>query len=457
MPTAAELINKSVKGFKTGYANDPENIIAGPKELLEKCDDYEKEKIVLNKRDISKRDRLNIAVDIEKTANPDIEYIKRRNDDILLCKSLLDNPCDGARRNVDVRSMKLYKRFMRDIESGVGELAKIMSVGGSGTGAEWIPTGWSTQLQEKIQLERKLAALIPQFTMQQTPYKYPIQTTFALAQRQAEDTDSTDSTVGTGSPTFTAQKLTVSIPVTYEDEEDSIIDMLPLVKQQMAIALSRAEENCLINGAYTTNPGTALTTYDSDNGTIGNVREMISATNYFGLRCLALANSYVTSLTTLYDTDVIAMAKALGVYFDPTKCAFVAGTSMWLQLATVKTSGGIPLLQSYYNTGDAKQTFMNAANVGHILGVPVIRSEFMRELLNTSGYYDGITTTTCGLLLFRTDAFKIGNHKRGVMVESERRPRTQRTDLIASMRQDFQSMFPIASNKVVNYGYNHTT
>jgi HK97 family phage major capsid protein len=375
----------------------------------------------------------------------EIKKLQSRNDDILLTSAIMYGTERDGRPSPRIKELNIYKSFMRDIETNASELLKAaMGTGTTGYGPEWIPTGWSNSLVAMFELTRTVAAAFPSFVMPQNPFNYPAQTSRTTAYIIAEGADATDSNIGTSYVQFDAKRLTVSCPVTRELEEDSIISMLPAIKGDIANTLSRAEENALING-FNGN------TYDSDNSAASNALRI-----YSGLRPLALANSYTTDVGTSFPTlaQINAMCKLLGIYYQPSDCIWIAGTSVWTQLRGLTDANNNALVVTLDKMGPAAT--IKTGVLGELFGSPVYRSEFMRETLNTLGKYDASTTTKAGLLLVNTKGFMIGN-RRGITVESDYRPRTQTTDIVASMRQAFMPMHAIASNHMVHFGINVTT
>lgn len=365
---------------------------------------------------------------IHKTASNDAQVIEfqKRSDDVFLLSSLL---------NVKPFETKLFKSLSGWLkESAQSELAKAMTTGGSTSGAEWVPTGYSAQLMQMIENERILAKFFPSFQMPQSPYIWPITTGRPTAYLATEGSAVTESTDPTSNLTFTAKKLMAYISVSYELEEDAIIAILPELKNALALSLADAEENAILNGC-------ADNSIDSDNSTAGDQRRAV-----VGLRKLAIANSYTTDLATFNSDTLGALRKNLGKFFDPTKCGIICSVSGYEQLTRLKDASGNAVCLTVDKAG-AAATFDKGV-IDRAFGMPVVLSGKSRDNINASGIYDGVTTTKTSIQIVRFDAFKIG-YRGGVFNESQRQAKTQTTDLVASMRMAFMPMFPIASNPVV--------
>lgn len=361
-----------------------------------------------------------------------VEFQKRADDCVLLASIL----------KVHVTETSLYKSFSSWMKSqGESELKKAMTTTGSHTGSDWVPNGYSAELMRMIEAERKLANFFPSFNMTQNPFIWPITTAEPTAYLATEGAAVTESADATASLTFSAKKLMCYISVTDELEEDSIISILPTIKESMARSLATGEENAILNGC-------ADNTIDSDNTTAGDQRRAVN-----GLRSLAIANSYQTDLGTFNSDTLGAMRAKLGKFYAPDKCIFIASPSGFEQLSRLKNASGDYVMMTMDKLGN--DAVIKTGQVGQVMGSPVVLSGLSRDILNASGKYDATTMTKCAITLVRTDAYKIGR-RGGIKTGTQRQEKTQTTDLVASTRIAFMPMFPIASNATVWNGYNIT-
>lgn len=377
-------------------------------------------------------------VDVLKSNSdkPEVKAFQSTCDDLLVLNAIMKCKEDYA----GVKSTKLYKRLQSQLQSG-SELSKALTTGGSTTGAEWIPTGWSSQLQGMIDLELKVAPQFPTFSMPQSPYEFPVQTSHATAYKIAEMGEVTASTPATNKITFTAAKLATQVQASYEMEEDSIIAVLPMIKSELALSIARGIDNVLVNGC-------ADNSIDSDNSTASDQRRAI-----VGLRKLAIANAYTTDLSTFNGDTIGPMRKKLGKYYEPSKCCWIVSTSVYEQLTRLKDASGNALVITMDKLGN--DATIKQGVLGQIFGSDIVLSEFVAANLNASGIYDASVTTKTGMLLVRKDAFKFATHG-NVITESFRVIDYQYTKLVTSRRIAFNPMFAIASNHVVDFGINIT-
>ena len=81
-------------------------------------------------------------------------------------------------------------------------------------------------------------------------------------------------------------------------------------------------------------------------------------------------------------------------------------------------------------------------------------SEFIAQDMNTSGVYDGNTTTATIIMLVNRSAFRFGDKPGGLKVETGRDIERQISFAVASRRMDFkQVVIPGNSEESVAYGY----
>lgn len=332
-------------------------------------------------------------------------------------------------------------------EDVFSEVSKAMGTGVSTGGVEWVPSQLSPSLIDRVRLELKVAALHNRIPMPTNPYKAPIVGADAVAYVQSEVTAEDDTTkrIKTSRPstinlTWTAKKLATRLITSDEMTEDSIVPILPFLRDQAVMALANGQEDATINGDLLTGQGTALDVDMRDGGDETNPR---AAWN--GYRKIAKSAAKV-DLGTFSVANLRAIRAAMGKYgINPAQLAWVvsiAGYNKMLSLPEVLT------LDKY----GANATLLNG-ELGRFDNIPIVVSEFVREDLNASGVHDGVTTTKSQTLLVYRPGFAYGD-RRQVTVRSREDFETEQTIIAASQRLDFQPIFNQASDKTVGVGYN---
>jgi len=382
------------------------------------------------------------AVDViltksEALSNDSEKLFKTWNDDCVLTALLV------AKRGQPIESIvPMLKIFQtnRDIFAKQTELQKAMDTTTAGAGLEWIPTNFSSQIIEKFELQKKVAAMHTTITMPTDPFKLPAINAFAQAKLATEGVAPTTTTIGTANVTLDAQKLMVDLPFTSELEEDAAVAILPLVRDAIANGLARALENATING--------------DDSGTHQDV-DVTDGEDprkaWKGYRKLALPAATVDLGTFDYET-LVSVKTAMGIFgVDPADLFWITGPVGHGKLLTVKDSSGNTVLISLDKMGPNAP--LVKGSVGSFLGSDVIISEFIREDLAADGFFDGVTTSKTIILLVKKAGFLYGN-KRSIMVEQDRDISKQENNLVSSMRTAFIDQLDAANNTLVGVGRN---
>jgi HK97 family phage major capsid protein len=316
-----------------------------------------------------------------------------------------------------------------------------MTTGGANAGAEWIPTDFSRQLEDVVNLERMLATAIPKLPMTSSPFQIPVKKSRATAKKATEGSAPTATTTATTSVTFTATKMISYVPVSYELNEDAAVDLLPVVRADIAESLAYAEEQCILEGD-TTSPHQDVDVTDAE-----DTRKCFK-----GLRKHALANGWTVDLGTFTAETIASMRSKAGVYgVRPNKLMWVAGPKVLSALLTLKDSNSNNVVISMEKLG--QQATMISGQMGLLFGSPLVPAQAARENLNASGVYDGTTTDNGCLYLVYLPGWKLGE-RGGITAEMDRIVKSQTIDLVASKRIDFQPVHAIASEPTVVLGYN---
>ena len=336
-------------------------------------------------------------------------------------------------------SPETLKRFQQ-----LQGIVKAMSGGAAGSGQEWIPTGFSAQLYEKIRLQLKVAGLFNDVGMPTNPFKPPVLLGDAQAYLVPESTSDEVVTTATmpptgaqtGAVTLTAKKIAARVRVSDEANEDSLVPMLDILKGNIALATAQAIENALING------DTAGSHMDND---VTNAKDCRKA--WDGLRKLAPSGAKV-DIATFNEAALRGIRKKMGVYgVNPASLAWVVGISGYIQMLGLT---GVMTMEKYGPAATILQ-----GELAKFDGAPVIVSEYIREDLNASGVYDNSTKTKTVSLLVNRNCFITGTRKGTTLAAGQDIENGQQI-LVASTRKAFSNIFA-DTQKVVGVGYNLTS
>ena len=320
---------------------------------------------------------------------------------------------------------------------------KALTTTGTGTGGELMPSDLSGDLQARLYLESMIAAEFAssEIDMPTNPFTFPLITTRPTFKKgsEAPGSDPDASEPGTGEIVFNAKKLIGMSEYSYESNEDAIISILPMLTEQMAAAAADALETALLNGDTAASQDSDVTAGDAE-------------TLFNGLRKLALAvASLKMDLSTggLSAANILAMKKAMGKYGmkqrDLLLIPGVSGYNDLIGLSETLTAEKVGNTAARILTGDAPSLY----------GIRIIASDRIRENLNASGVYDGVTTTKGSVLLVHRPSFMLGV-RRGFLVEVDVDKKRQVNSVVASFRRDFvPKETPSATVKSVVVGYNY--
>lgn len=340
---------------------------------------------------------------------------------------------------IPVEKLAGYSSFKQFTESD-SELKKAMT---TTTQSNWIPTDFSANFVDKVNLSLKVAALFPEISMARGLQSFSIKGDFSTAYTKTEGSSATVSPNITDTKgTLSAKVIAVYQTITDELDQDAAFAQAPMLRNDCILAIARGIENAIING------DTSTTHLDSDVTLAYDVRKA-----WMGLRRICIANSYKTDLSTLNADTLTALIASMGVYgADPSQLALVVGTAGRVKLMNLKDNQNNKVFLEYGSPG-AMNVAMVPGGVGTLAGSDVIVSEFCRENLNATGFYDSTTKTKASLLWVRKDGFVRGV-SRQMLVETFRDIKAQTTDLVVSTRMDFKPRFDETSETIAWLGHN---
>jgi len=193
----------------------------------------------------------------------------------------------------------------------------------------------------------------------------------------------------------------------YEEEEDSLIAIMPVIRDGMIRRVARAVDKALLRGA-------------------GGTGDPISGLSLLAFPSSSTAYTTNANLTTGANVATLrAMRKQLGVWgLDPADVVYVVNTATYYNLLDD------PVFQTMNQVGPSATLL--TGQIGQIGNSPVL----------VSGELDGTTTTagttfnsTAGVVLAPGN-FIVGN-QRGLRIDTQELVETQRRVMVASLRTGF--------------------
>ena len=313
-----------------------------------------------------------------------------------------------------------------------------------GEGDEWVPTAISSNFVEEFELDRRVEGMVRSLQMTTNPWELPVQKDVTKAKVIAEGAQATSQNFKTDKLTFNAKKFQEFTVLPEELNEDSAVAILGLLRSELVEAQQRAVEAATING------DTAGTHQDSDTDALpADVAEKA----WDGFRKLAIANSAnggtVTFGSGVTDAKLREMRTKLG------KFGVNPRDLMWLPS---------PLgYQQMLGTDDVvtvekfgPQATVLSGALASYQGIPIVISEFMRDDLNVSGVFDGLTTDNTAILLVNHRRFYYGLRRPIRIRVMQDLPSFDRWLLASFQRKDFEGHPQSATEVSAVYGVDIT-
>jgi hypothetical protein len=248
-------------------------------------------------------------------------------------------------------------------------------------------------------------------------------------------------TAATRKIVLTAVKLGAEVIVSKELEEDSIIAVIPMVQQELADWLVADIEDAVINGDAT------AAHQDSDVTDFTDPADPRTA--WDGLRLLTLAGqktdlSNAVLTAAALRTNRSKMAK-YGTRSD--QLAHLCAIRSYINLLA---DPNVLTLDKY-----GPNAPILTGELAKVDGIPIIISEYVRQDLNASGVFDGVTTNRTIALTVNRNAWLLGE-RRGVTVQVLRElyAESDQDAIIASLRKAFVPRYPATTEPIVALTFN---
>lgn len=386
-------------------------------------------------------------LDSEHVCNDWHQELKSIAQDRHLARMLMSDPYTPK---LDARLYRHLKQAPRALQASITKAFNDQT----GTGAEFIPDQFISDLYQTFQLPKRLRGLltrvqadrntllIPRLNRGGRPYiKGEITVDNPLAQY-------TTSTPSTGEKTINIKGLATSYILDDAAVEDAALAVLPIFSQQIAMDLEDAFEDCMING------DTAATHQDTISS--WNIRERWGTTGlggssdhrrtFLGMRAAAFDqnNKVAKAGSALTAAEVLAGMSSLGELGASNLVMVVSPEFMIEQLM------GLDEVVTIDKFGPAASVV--AGQIGSIFNVPIVMSRFLSNDLDTTGLYTGSGATT-GFLLFNASSYYL-YERRGIVVEQDKDISAGAIRLVATYRAVMGSPDQ-SSTKNTFFGYNY--
>jgi len=299
---------------------------------------------------------------------------------------------------------------------------KAMTSTGTGVGDEWVPTELAQDIIDKVRLASKVRAMFPTIDMPSDTYRIPKitadPTVYFVSQENTAVQAASNPT--TAYMELDAKKIMCEVDFSGELTEDSVVPLVPTLKQNIATALAEAEEDVIVNGDTTAvqnnNINRSANTYDVTRALVG-----LRRTIYDG------AAAYKADASGGLLAGMRSLRAAVGEYgVDPIKLVWIMSPKHYLSVLT----------DSSFLTMDklgAKATVLTG-QLGAIDGIPVIMSSKVRDcdgdgIVQTD---PDLNTKSQSVLAYRPGVY-VG-YRRRLKIETDRDVQKDMNLLVCSIR-----------------------
>lgn len=322
--------------------------------------------------------------------------------------------------------------------AGLQPAMKAFGIDSGDQGFEWIPTMVSTSYIDEYNLERKVAGLFQEIKMPSNPYQYPVLSNGAIATKLAEASKkATPDTFTTSAITLSAVKISNQYELPEELQEDSAVDVMKVIRQELIEGQEKAMEIGILEGDA---DGTHQHTNTQIPGLSGSPAADSSERFFDGLRKRAL-NAASSALKVdagaaqLNESHLSSARGKMGKFgVNPAELAIIVGPkgyNQMLQLDDVRT------LEQY-----GPQAPVLSGELAKYEGMPVIVSEWLREDTDATGVNGAVALNNVKLsvLLVNRKRFYTGL-RRAIQVRVENfRTQFDVWDMVSFSRRAFQGV-----------------
>ena len=268
----------------------------------------------------------------------------------------------------------------------------------------------SLNMEAEVRRRLVVAPLFRQIAMQTNVMKIPVNPEAGTAQWIDNSSFGSSTSAGNNAThalkeiTLSAYKVATNEYTAYEEEEDSLIAIMPVIRDGMIRRIARAVDKALLRGADTTGDpikGLASAAGSSTQTGITNTTTAVTVANLRNMR------------------------KQLGVWgLDPADVVYIVNSSVYYNLLEDT------VFQTMNQVGPAATLL--TGQIGQIGNSPVLVSGELNDPSATAG----TTFANVGAICVAPGNFVVGN-QRGLRIDTQELVETQRRVMVASLRTGF--------------------
>lgn len=304
---------------------------------------------------------------------------------------------------------------------------KALTSTGAGTGDEYVPTGMAATLWNDMFLASKVVNTIGVVPMPSDPFDIPLGWGAVTWRKGTQNTATTASDAATAKSTLTSTEQLTEVDWSYDLDEDSIIAVLPTLRQELSRSGADAMDAFVLNA-------------DATNAATGNINlddaDPDDASYYLSSGQDGIRHLYIVD-NTAQSTDINAVLDDAKLRAGIARLGKYAGDVSRLVMVTdpktyVNNMLGLTNVATLDKFGPAATVL--TGELARYGGIPVIVSSQMPEAED-----DGKVSTTAGnndegqIAIFHRDMWKVG-FRRQLLIEIDRLIQKRQMVMVVSFR-----------------------
>jgi hypothetical protein len=395
-------------------------------------------------------------------SKPTCEW-QRRLQDLCEMRTIAGlRPGNGSNRVGTPRIDKMIQRHLKVAPAPIkraiddGKLVERLFSGSSGSGSEWEQTLVLPRVEETMKVLAGAANFFEVVEMGSKTLDLPFMTTGLRPYIKGTPTVDnpayyTGSSIDTTKRSFTATGMAVMSQILDDASEDSIIDTMSFLREQLAQGILDGEEDAIMNGDTAATHQDTIASWDirSRWGSSGLGGASDHRRAWIGLRARAMdigsdAKLDGSSYTAFSGSTGLLAAAEIKLHFGSMNGPTVYFTSPEHFLKIIKSDSNLLTLEKY-----GPQATIFTGEVGKVGLTRIHRTQYLSADMNTSGIYDNNTKTKTASLLVDPRRFKIFR-RRGLALETQKEIRNGVTYMVLTVRETFGTVDASGTVNVVN-------
>lgn len=348
-----------------------------------------------------------------------------------------------------VSELTMFKtQFGEFSKDEVDYAIKALSTSGSGTGAEYVLTGWQDQIAQRLEDVNVCLANLPVIDLPNNPYRIPIYTAIPTTYYVTEGATVSSSDPTSSNKDLDARKVANRVVYSGEMVEDAIFAILPFAEKIMMESLGNAIERVLLFGDTVATASTNINKIDGTPTTTAGGADVYLTRNGLIKETFG-SNGKTTDISSDIVAGLATSMQKMGVGALNMK-DLVNFCNIQLAFKFMANSNFL----SFDKLADKASLLVGM--VGSIFGVPLVPTSGI-PLTDSAGKIPAAGGTLGSLLVAKRSGVLVGFKRRPQIVDNDILQAADQRAWVASTRIDVKVIQPNASDRAaVSYGYNAT-